>query len=673
MPQLTLKFRSATLLLAGLLCVLPARARVSPAKRILARAHRLHQALLRQPRSARTPGQFLAIVHLLAPLRRQRNDAQAAQAAYYDSAGLEVELAQTTHSYAVAHAAWLRAVHFYYTLLLRYPYSQFRRNVDWSLAQIEWSKLDLRAPARTHLRDFLLRYPADPRASAARRELRGEIRGSLPILSGSALAKLGRRALISRPVPPSPAPALSARPQAAARPAGLAAVPVALNASSDAYFQHLHVWHDPGAIRLVLFLTRRVPISWGTIVSRHILFLDLHGCATAWVRGLHTYPVADPGLRYIRAGQNQADIVRVVVGATAALALTPHIHFYPNPARYIITLTRISIPAAPVLAQSRTPAIHPPQPAVPASAHSRTVSISSNAVPPGAPIRPRPLVAVRRLITPRPPPVRPVVLHPSAPLPNGRRSLTRALDLGIRRIVIDPGHGGHDTGTIGPNGLYEKNVVLGVALKLGRLLRRRLGVRVFYTRDRDVFIPLTERTAIANRDHADLFISIHANASSDPQVSGIETYYLNFTQNPQALAVAARENAGSGYDIHNLGGLITKIAIDNKMQESRQLAHDVEISLVRGLHEPDRHVKSAPFIVLIGARMPSILTEISFLSNPYYARRLGQSWYQQRIALDIYRGIARYVHSLGGPRIVRAQNHPLRQPAHIMPVHQAER
>jgi len=216
-------------------------------------------------------------------------------------------------------------------------------------------------------------------------------------------------------------------------------------------------------------------------------------------------------------------------------------------------------------------------------------------------------------------------------------------------------------------------VVLGVALKLGRLLRRRLGVRVLYTRDRDVFIPLTERTAIANRDHADLFISIHANASSDPQVSGIETYYLNFTQNPQALAVAARENAGSGYDIHNLGGLITKIAIDNKMQESRQLAHDVEISLVRGLHEPDRHVKSAPFIVLIGARMPSILTEISFLSNPYYARRLGQSWYQQRIALDIYRGIARYVHSLGGPRIVRAQNHPLRQPAHIMPVHQAER
>ncbi len=650
MPQLTLKFRSAPLLLAGLLCVLPAGARVSPASRLLARAHRLHQALLRQPRATRTPSQFLAIVHLLAPLRRQRTDARAAQAAYYDSAGLEVELAQTTHSYAVAHTAWLRAVHFYYTLLLRYPYSQFRRNVDWSLAQIEWSKLDLRAPARTHLRDFLLRYPADPRASAARRELRGEIRGSLPILSGSALAKLGRRPLISRPAPPSSAPARSARPQAAARPASAAAVPVALNALPDAYFQHLHVWHDPGAIRLVLFLTRRVPISWGTIASRHILFLDLHGCATAWVRGLHTYPATDPGLRYIRAGQNQADIVRVVVGATAALSLTPHVHFYPNPARYIITLTRVSIPAAPVLAQSRTPA-----------------------APPGAPIRPRPLVAVRRIITPRPPPIRPVVLHPSAPLPDGRRSLTRALDLGIRRIVIDPGHGGHDTGTIGPNGLYEKTVVLAVALKLGRLLRRRLGVRVFYTRDRDVFIPLTERTAIANRDHADLFISIHANASTDPQVSGIETYYLNFTHNPQALAVAARENAGSGYDIHNLGGLITKIAIDNKMQESRQLAHDVEISLVRSLHEPDRHVKSAPFIVLIGARMPSILTEISFLSNPYYARLLGQSWYQQRIALAIYHGIARYVHSLGGPRIVRAQNHPLRQPAHIMPVHQAER
>lgn len=670
MPQLTLKFRSATLLLAGLLCVLPARARVSSAGRILARAHRLHQALLRQPRAARTPGQFLAIVQLLAPLLRQRTDARAAQAAYYDSAGLEVELAQTTHSYAVAHAAWLRAVRFYYTLLRRYPFSQYRRNVDWSLAQIEWNQLDLRAPARKHLRDFLLRYPADPRASAAQRELRGEIRRPLPILSGSALAKLGRRPLLSRPAPP-PRPA---RPQAAAQPAGPVAVPVTLNASAVAYFQHLHVWHDPGAIRLVLFLTRRVPISWGTVASRHILFLDLHGCATAWVKGLHSYSAADPGLRYIRAGQNQADVVRVVVAATPALALTPRIHFYPNPARYVITLTRTSLPAAPRVAKILKPVVPPPQTrAVPAGVPSLTASISSHAVLPAAPVRPRPLAARRRMMTPHPPPMRPVVLHPSAPLPDGRRSLTRALDLGIRRIVIDPGHGGHDTGTIGPNGLYEKNVVLNVALKLGRLLRRRLGMRVLYTRDHDVFIPLTERTAIANRDHADLFVSIHANASSDPQISGIETYYLNFTQNPQALAVAARENAGSGYDIHNLGGLITKIAIDNKMQESRQLAQDVESSLVRGLHEPDRHVKSAPFIVLIGARMPSILTEISFLSDPYYARRLGQPWYQRRIALALYHGIARYIGSLGGPRIIRALNHPLRRPAHIVPVHQAER
>ncbi len=463
MPQLTLKYRSAPLLLAGLLCVLPAGARVSSASRILARAHRLHQALLRQPRAARTPGQFLAIVHLLAPLRRQQTDARAAQAADYDSAGLEVELAQTTHSYSVAHAAWLRAVHFYYTLLLRYPYSQFRRNVDWSLAQIEWNKLDLHAPARAHLRDFLLRYPADPRASAARRELRGQIRGSLPILSGSALAKLGRRPLITRPatpstVPSSPqspsrAPVQPAQPQAVGQPGRQAAVPVALQASSDAYFQRLHVWHDPGAIRLVLFLTRRVPISWGTIAIRHILFLDLHGCATAWVEGLHSYPVADPGLRYIRAGQNQADVVRVVVGATAALALVPHIHFYPNPARYIVTLTRISKPAVPVLAKSRAPGIRPPLPhMVPADAPSRTDAFSHR-VPPVIPAQPRPRIAARRIVTPRPSPIRPVVLHPSAPLPDGRRSLTRALDLGIRRIVLAPGHGGRVTGPIGPTGV----------------------------------------------------------------------------------------------------------------------------------------------------------------------------------------------------------------------------
>src|SRR6185369_3440274 len=155
-------------------------------------------------------------------------------------------------------------------------------------------------------------------------------------------------------------------------------------------------------------------------------------------------------------------------------------------------------------------------------------------------------------------------IREAQPTANGDRSLIRALGLKIGRIVVDAGHGGHDTGTIGPNGLYEKDLVLEVALRLGKLLENRLGAEVVYTRDDDTFIPLETRTAIANQNQADLFISVHANSSSDPQARGIETYYLNFTTNADALEVAARENAVSANSIHELQDLVKKIALKEK-------------------------------------------------------------------------------------------------------------
>src|SRR5271166_1168534 len=154
--------------------------------------------------------------------------------------------------------------------------------------------------------------------------------------------------------------------------------------------------------------------------------------------------------------------------------------------------------------------------------------------------------------------------HEAAPTSAGERSLTRALGLKIGRIVVDAGHGGHDTGTIGPNGLLEKDLVLDVALRLGRLLETRLGADVIFTRDDDTFIPLETRTAIANEHQADLFISIHANSSPDPSARGIETYYLNFTSNPDALEVAARENAVSEKSIFELQDLVKKITLKEK-------------------------------------------------------------------------------------------------------------
>jgi N-acetylmuramoyl-L-alanine amidase len=242
------------------------------------------------------------------------------------------------------------------------------------------------------------------------------------------------------------------------------------------------------------------------------------------------------------------------------------------------------------------------------------------------------------------------------PTASGDRSLIRTLGLKIGRIVIDPGHGGHDTGTIGPNGLREKDLVLEVGRRLGKLLETRLGAEVVYTRKDDTFIPLETRTAVANQQRADLFISIHANSSRDPAARGVETYYLNFTSSPDALEVAARENAVSEKSIYELQDLVKKIALKEKIEESREFASDVQQSLHSGLSAKspgirNRGVKKAPFIVLIGANMPSILAEISFVSNPGDEHRLETSEYRQRIAESLYRGIAKYVDGLSGVKM----------------------
>ena len=249
------------------------------------------------------------------------------------------------------------------------------------------------------------------------------------------------------------------------------------------------------------------------------------------------------------------------------------------------------------------------------------------------------------------------------PTAAGDRSLIRALGLKIGKIVIDAGHGGHDTGTIGPNGLLEKDVVLDVAKRLGRLLETRLGAEVIYTRRDDTFIPLETRTAIANRERADLFISIHANSSRDSDARGVETYYLNFTSSPEALEVAARENAVSEKSIHELQDLVKKIALKEKIEESREFAGDVQDSLYGGLALKssgvrNRGIKKAPFIVLIGANMPSILAEISFVSNPTDERKMETMEHRQRIAESLYRGVSKYVNGLSGVKVASKIDRP---------------
>ncbi len=239
------------------------------------------------------------------------------------------------------------------------------------------------------------------------------------------------------------------------------------------------------------------------------------------------------------------------------------------------------------------------------------------------------------------------------PTAGGQSTLMRALGLKIGRIVIDAGHGGHDSGTLGAGGIEEKDVVLDVALRLGKLLHDRLGAEVVYTRADDTFVPLETRTAIANKAQADLFVSVHANSSADPSARGVEVYYLNFTSDPEAMAVAGRENAVSSQRVTQLSDLVKKIALKDKIDESRELAADVDQSLYAGLKRgnaglKDRGVKKAPFVVLIGANMPSILAEISFVTNPDDAAQLDRPEYRERVAESLYGGIARYAGGING-------------------------
>jgi N-acetylmuramoyl-L-alanine amidase len=232
----------------------------------------------------------------------------------------------------------------------------------------------------------------------------------------------------------------------------------------------------------------------------------------------------------------------------------------------------------------------------------------------------------------------------------GGFSIARQLGLRVSRIVIDPGHGGHDPGAAG-RGLTEADLVLDVSLRLEKLLLKLPETDVILTRRTDEYIPLQERTALANREGADLFLSIHANASGTDQARGIETYFLNFAQNLSAAAVAARENAASGQAMGTLPDLLKTIALNNKLDESRDFATYVQRSMIDTLHGTnkavkDLGVKQAPFMVLIGAAMPSVLAEISFITNAPEVKLLKQPAYRQRIAEALFDAIRRYQTSL---------------------------
>jgi N-acetylmuramoyl-L-alanine amidase len=240
----------------------------------------------------------------------------------------------------------------------------------------------------------------------------------------------------------------------------------------------------------------------------------------------------------------------------------------------------------------------------------------------------------------------------------GDRSLTRALGLKLGRVVLDPGHGGHDVGTHGPTGLFEKDLVLDISQRLAALLRDRLGSEALLTRSDDTYVSLEGRTKIANDNKADLFLSIHANSSPVKSVTGVETYYLNFTTSRSALDIASRENATAESSIFDLKDMLEKIALRDKVEESREFASRLQTSLytlTKASAAKNRGVKKAPFVVLIGAQMPSVLAEIGFLTNASDEALMRKNEHRQKIAEALYKGIAAYAETLSQVQVAKRE------------------
>ena len=402
----------------------------------------------------------------------------------------------------------------------------------------------------------------------------------------------------------------------------------------------------PDALRITLELGEEVTFRSDRLDAPPRVFIDFENTRPVEAIKDATIPFPDDVVRKVRIGRQTESRTRVVMDLAGA-------------ERYSIDFTRLPIAPSALIAATTTPTV----PVISQTSAKPDVAAPVLAATPQPPPSKDANTPILRepIDDPDPVPVETAAAAPSPPAPpsvnrSGSFSLSRQLGLRVSRVVIDPGHGGHDPGAK-TKGLTEADLVLDVALRLEQLLSKQDGFDVVLTRRVDTFVPLEERTAIANREGADLFLSIHANASTNSSARGIETYFLNLTENPDAEMVAARENAASSRSMNQLPDIVKAIALNNKIHESRDFASMIQSSLHSQLQKSDSSVrnlgvKQAPFMVLLGATMPSVLAEISFITNRQDAAMLKTEKHRQRIAEALYAGVLRYQQSLkAGPAI----------------------
>jgi N-acetylmuramoyl-L-alanine amidase len=380
----------------------------------------------------------------------------------------------------------------------------------------------------------------------------------------------------------------------------------------------------PEAVRITVELDTEVPFYQERLEKPSRVFLDLKGTRTLPKLADAVFKFDTDVVHDIRLTRQSDSTTRLVVDLEGVSRYSVYTLY--SPYRIVIDCERVNKAPGTFAAASSPKA--PPEKAP-----------GAVPPPPASPPASKKAAAATRVA-------------PAAPAANsgGEFSVARQLGLGVSKIVIDAGHGGHDPGAAA-FGVSEAELVLDVALRLEKLLQQRPGFETVLTRRTDEYVTLEERTEIANRESADLFLSIHANASANATAGGVETYFLNFALNRQAEAVAARENAASGRNMSSLPGIVKAITLNSKLNESRDFAGIVQQSMVRGLRPSnktlkDLGVKQAPFMVLIGAAMPSVLAEISFVTNRPEARLLKTSAYRQKIAEALLAGILRYQQTL---------------------------
>ncbi len=629
------------------------------------RAVRMRTTIESLPENKRTKSDYLKVIDAFREVERHDVAYSKVPAALACVAEIYDEMGRLFS----AERYYLESVKIYQFLISQYPHSLAAKEALLTLGEIYRTDLEKPEEARKAFQQFLEKYPRSPKAEEAQAKIKEIDRSN------------------SEPAPTEPR-------TAQAEPRHESAAP--RRAGGLREVTEVRRWVGPNYSRIVIGVDDEVKFETTRLARPDRIVLDIENTRLSPALVGKTFPVEDGFLRQVRLGQFTASVTRVVldVEKLEEYSVLP----LPNPFRLVVDIRGVStnnqettrVAKGSATGAPTAPSSARPQASLTATAPVATGSEASqipetatrsaksklSSKPSGKPrasdqapevetasvkSHPTPPESLEdETSSPETSPVElgPAMPKPAAPTGSGSHTLTRVLGLKIGRIVIDPGHGGHDTGTIGPTGLREKDVVLDVGLRLKKLLEQKVGCDVVMTRADDTFIPLEERTAIANQKAADLFVSIHANASRDKSARGIETYYLNLTSSADALEAAARENATSQESVHQLQDMIKKIALTEKIAESEEFARRLQREVYRrtsqaGGTQRDRGVKKAPFVVLIGANMPSVLAEISFLTNPGDEKSLRRSDYRQKIAEALYQGILDYVNNLGGVRVVQ--------------------